>query len=56
MASKYTIPCKAIVTYSPQEWKLEDVLLREPEENELLVRTVGMSGAHDIECSQLRLK
>ena len=46
MTVSYTILCKAIVTYTRSEWRLEDVLLREPEQGELLVRTVASGICH----------
>ncbi|CZS89097.1 related to alcohol dehydrogenase [Rhynchosporium graminicola] len=34
---EYTIPCKGIVAYTEHDWKLEDILTREPEEDEFLI-------------------
>ena len=46
MMYEYTIPCKAIVSYAEKEWKLQDVLLREPEEGEAIVRITAAGICH----------
>jgi Zn-dependent alcohol dehydrogenase len=43
---EYTIPTKAIVTYTDQDWRYQDVLCREPGEGELLVKLVATSICH----------
>ncbi|KAK5071076.1 hypothetical protein LTR64_007579 [Lithohypha guttulata] len=44
--SSYTIPAKAIVTYTDQDWRLQNVLCREPGPNELLVKMVAVGICH----------
>jgi Zn-dependent alcohol dehydrogenase len=43
---KYTIPTKAIVTYTDPDWRLQDVLAREPDEHELLIKIVATGICH----------
>jgi Zn-dependent alcohol dehydrogenase len=43
---EYTIPTKAIVTYTDPDWRLQDVLAREPDEHELLVKIVATGICH----------
>ena len=42
----YTIPAKAIVTYTDPDWRLQNVLCREPGPNELLVQMVATGICH----------
>lgn len=42
----YTVPCKAIISFSNDDWRLEDVLVREPEQGELLVKTFATGVCH----------
>lgn len=42
----FKIPCKAIVSYSANDWRFQDVLVREPREHELLVKIVGSGICH----------
>lgn len=44
--SKYTIPSRGIVAYAQDSWKLEDLLTREPSENEFLVEMVATGLCH----------
>lgn len=44
--SQYTIPCKGIVAYSEHDWKLEDLLTREPQEDEFLVEMIATGVCH----------
>ncbi|TVY85503.1 Aryl-alcohol dehydrogenase [Lachnellula suecica] len=44
--SQYTIPCKGIVAYSEHDWKLEDLLTREPEEDEFLIEVIATGDCH----------
>jgi hypothetical protein len=44
--SKYTVPCKGIVAYSEHDWKWEDMLTREPEEDEFLVDMIATGVCH----------
>lgn len=46
MTSEYTIPCKGIVAYSQHDWKWEDLLTREPREDEFLVEMVATGVCH----------
>ena len=43
---EYTIPTKAIITYTDPDWRLQDVLAREPDEHELLVKIVATGICH----------
>jgi hypothetical protein len=43
---EYTIPCKGIVTYSQHDWKWEDLLTREPKEDEFLVEMIATGVCH----------
>ncbi|KAK5168804.1 uncharacterized protein LTR77_006113 [Saxophila tyrrhenica] len=42
----YTVPTKAIVTYTDEEWRYQDVLAREPEAHELLIKIVATGICH----------
>lgn len=42
----YMIPTKAIVTYTDPDWRLQDVLAREPGEHELLIKIVATGICH----------
>ncbi len=42
----YTIPTKAIVTYTEPDWRLQDVLVREPESHELLIKIIATGICH----------
>ena len=42
----YTIPTRAIITYTTSDWRLQDVLVREPGPHELLVKTVACGVCH----------
>lgn len=44
--SEYTVPCKGIVAYSQHEWKWEDMLTREPKEDEFLVEMIATGVCH----------
>lgn len=47
MASeKYTIPCSGIVAYSSHEWILEELLTREPAEDEFLIEMIATGVCH----------
>ena len=43
---EYTIPCQGIVAYSEHEWKWEDMLTREPMEDEFLVEMIATGVCH----------
>ena len=43
---EYTLPTKAIVTYTDPDWRLQDVLAREPDEHELLIKIVATGICH----------
>ena len=43
---EYTIPCKGIVAYSQHDWKWEDLLTREPKEDEFLVEMIATGVCH----------
>lgn len=45
-ASKYTVECKGIVAYAEEEWRLEDLLTREPAEDEFLVEMIATGVCH----------
>ncbi|EME80181.1 uncharacterized protein MYCFIDRAFT_189819 [Pseudocercospora fijiensis CIRAD86] len=44
--TEYTVPCRGIVAYSEHEWKLEDLLTREPREDEFLVEMIATGICH----------
>ena len=44
--SRYTIPCKGIVAYTEHDWKFEDLLTREPEEDEFLIEVIATGVCH----------
>jgi D-arabinose 1-dehydrogenase-like Zn-dependent alcohol dehydrogenase len=44
--TKYTVPCKGIVAYSQHEWKYEDLLTREPYEDEFLIEMIATGVCH----------
>ncbi|PNS18668.1 hypothetical protein CAC42_5207 [Sphaceloma murrayae] len=44
--AQYTIPCKGIVAYSEHDWKWEDMLTREPAEDEFLIDLVATGVCH----------
>ncbi|KAH9832797.1 Alcohol dehydrogenase GroES-like domain [Teratosphaeria destructans] len=44
--SRYTVPCRGIVAYSQHDWKLEDMLTREPEEDEFLIEMIATGVCH----------
>lgn len=39
--SQYTVSCKRIIAYSQTEWKWEDLLTREPLEDEFLIEMIA---------------
>ena len=43
---EYTIPTKAIITYTDHDWRLQDVLAREPGPNELLIQVLATGICH----------
>jgi hypothetical protein len=43
---EYTVPCKGIVAYSQHDWKWEDLLTREPNEDEFLVEMIATGVCH----------
>jgi Zn-dependent alcohol dehydrogenase len=43
---EYTIPAKAIITYTDHDWRLQNVLCREPRDGELLVQIVASGICH----------
>lgn len=43
---EYTIPTRAIVTYTDPDWQLQDVLAKEPGEHELLIKMVATGICH----------
>ena len=43
---EYTIPARAIIAYTSEEWRLENVLCREPGKGELLVQLVASGICH----------
>ena len=40
------MPCKGIVAYSQHEWKWEEMLTREPKEDEFLVEMIATGVCH----------
>jgi threonine dehydrogenase-like Zn-dependent dehydrogenase len=44
--SQYTIPSKGIVAYSEHDWKFEDLLTREPLEDEFLIEVIATGVCH----------
>lgn len=46
MASQYTVKCSGIVAYSEHEWVWEDLLTREPKEDEFLVQMNATGVCH----------
>ena len=42
----YTVPCKGIVAYSQHEWKWEELLTRDPFEDEFLVELIATGICH----------
>ena len=44
--SQYTVRCKGIVAYSQHGWKMEDLLTREPGEDEFLVDMIATGVCH----------
>lgn len=44
--SQYTIPTKAIITYTTEDWQLQNVLCREPGPHELLIKIVACGVCH----------
>lgn len=42
----YTIPCKGIVAYSQHDWNWEELLTREPREDEFLVEMIATGVCH----------
>lgn len=44
--TNYTIPTKAIVTYTDADWRFQDVLVREPGPHELLVKITACGICH----------
>lgn len=46
MASKYTVECRGIVAYAQKEWKYEDLLTREPLEDELMIEMIATGVCH----------
>lgn len=43
---------KAIVTYAEDDWRMEDVTVKEPGDEELLVRMVSSGVCHTGMCSK----
>ena len=43
---EYTVPCQGIVAYSEREWKWEDMLTREPDDDEFLVEMIATGLCH----------
>ncbi|KZM22552.1 uncharacterized protein EKO05_0009540 [Ascochyta rabiei] len=43
---EYTVPCKGIVAYSQHDWKWEELLTREPREDEFLVEMIATGVCH----------
>lgn len=43
---EYTVPCKGIVAYSQYDWRWEDMLTREPNEDEFLVEMIATGVCH----------
>lgn len=43
---EYTVPCKGIVAYSQHDWKWEDLMTREPNEDEFLVEMIATGVCH----------
>ncbi|KAM3511230.1 hypothetical protein MY11210_005099 [Beauveria gryllotalpidicola] len=46
MAPQYTVKCSGIVAYSDREWVREELLTREPQEDEFLVEMVATGICH----------
>ncbi|OAA55133.1 Alcohol dehydrogenase superfamily, zinc-type [Cordyceps fumosorosea ARSEF 2679] len=46
MASPYTIKCSGIVAYGEQDWAWEELLTREPKEDEFLVEMIATGICH----------
>ncbi|KAF2163611.1 hypothetical protein M409DRAFT_68506 [Zasmidium cellare ATCC 36951] len=44
--AEYTVPCKGIVAYSQTEWKWEDLLTREPLEDEFMIEMIATGVCH----------
>lgn len=44
--SKFTIPCKGIVAYGEHDWRWEEMLTREPEEDEFLIELIATGVCH----------
>lgn len=44
--AEYTLPTKAIITYTPSDWRLQPVLSRAPGQGELLVKLTATSICH----------
>ena len=44
--SDFKTPCKAIISYSAEDWRLQDVLVREPREHEVLVKITAVGICH----------
>jgi hypothetical protein len=44
--AQYTIPCKGIVAYSEHDWKFEDLLTREPADDEFLIEVIATGVCH----------
>lgn len=45
-SSEYTVPCRGIVAYTQHDWKLEDLLTREPKEDEFLIDLIATGVCH----------
>lgn len=45
-SSEYTIPTRAIVSYSQHDWRWEDLLTRAPREDEFLVEMIATGVCH----------
>lgn len=43
---EYTIPSQGIVAYSKDDWKMEELLTREPFEDEMLVEMIATGMCH----------
>jgi Zn-dependent alcohol dehydrogenase len=44
--TEYIVPCKGIVAYSQHDWKYEDLLTREPDEDEFLIEMIATGVCH----------
>lgn len=44
--TQYTVPCKGIVAYDQHTWKWEDMLTREPKEDEFMIEMIAVGVCH----------